>query len=182
MTPTVHLLDYGAGNVRSVRNAISHLGYQIIDIESAKDIENAEILIFPGVGHFRQAMTFLNSNGYGEALKLHIQKNKKYFGICLGMQTLFQGSEEFSELKGLGIVPGLVQQFDRDQVVVPHMGWSQLNAKLTSNVFENIRGSDQVYFVHSYRAVPSDANQEWVLSTTDYGGVPFIRFGLCRSL
>lgn len=98
--PTVHLLDYGAGNVRSVRNAILSQGYAIIDVTSAAQLEEeVDMLIFPGVGNFRQAMEFLAQGGYGEALTKYIQSNKRFLGICLGLQTLFEGSEECPEQK-----------------------------------------------------------------------------------
>lgn len=95
----VTLLDYGAGNVRSVKNAIRTAGHSFKDVTCADDIRNAQVLIFPGVGNFRAAMTFLNEKGYVSVLKEYIQQNKRFLGICLGMQTLFEGSDECPELK-----------------------------------------------------------------------------------
>jgi glutamine amidotransferase/cyclase len=86
----VSLLDYGAGNVRSVRNAVASLGYDLVDIKSPEDLKTAEVVIFPGVGSFGSAMDTLDSMGYTEPLKEYILANKPFFGICLGMQTLFE--------------------------------------------------------------------------------------------
>lgn len=95
----VTILDYGAGNVRSIKNAIKVAGYETRDVESVEDIHNASILVFPGVGTFKQAMDFLIRSNYLTALRDYIQANRPYLGICLGMQTLFEASEECDEHK-----------------------------------------------------------------------------------
>ena len=125
----VSLLDYGAGNVRSVRNAILSSGYEIEDITSASQIDSAKVIVFPGVGSYRSAMTVLNEKGYVEPLRRYLAKgDRPYLGICLGMQTLFESSEEAPEgektMAGLGVVPGHVVKFDESKMAVPHIGWN----------------------------------------------------------
>ncbi|MBO8181997.1 MAG: imidazole glycerol phosphate synthase subunit HisF [Archaeoglobus sp.] len=163
------LLDYGAGNIRSIRNAIRKLGYSIKDVTSPEDILKAEKLVFPGVGSFGSAMERLESLGYVEALKDYIQANRPFLGICLGLQVLFEGSEEAPDVKGLGIIKGTISKFDSKKVSVPHIGWNGIRTKKDSKLFRDYKG-EKLYFVHSYRAVPSKENSDWILAVTDYGG------------
>lgn len=133
-SPVVHLLDYGAGNVRSIRNAITACGFIIKDVKTPADLEKADVLVFPGVGAFGSAMSFLETSGFKEPLVAHIRKGKPYMGICLGMQTLFEASEEGAEgagetslIKGLGLIPGIVRRFpSSSSYSVPHIGWNAL--------------------------------------------------------
>ncbi|KAI3898676.1 hypothetical protein MKW98_000789 [Papaver atlanticum] len=169
----VTLLDYGAGNVRSIRNAIRVLGHEIKDVQTPEDILNADRLIFPGVGAFAAAMDFLNQNGMAEALCRYIENDRPFLGICLGLQLLFDSSEEKGTVKGLGLIPGVVGRFDSSHGDrVPHIGWNALQIKKDSEILEDVDGQ-HVYFVHSYRAMPSNANNEWISSTCNYG-VDFI--------
>ncbi|KAG5222948.1 imidazole glycerol phosphate synthase hisHF [Salix suchowensis] len=165
----VTLLDYGAGNVRSVRNAIRHLGFQIKDVQTPKDILNARRLIFPGVGAFAPAMDVLNNTGMGEALCTYIQNDRPFLGICLGLQLLFESSEENGLVGGLGLIPGVVGRFDSSKGFrVPHIGWNALQITKDSEILDDI-GNRHVYFVHSYRAMPSKENKDWISSTCNYG-------------
>ncbi|XP_026422743.1 imidazole glycerol phosphate synthase hisHF, chloroplastic-like isoform X2 [Papaver somniferum] len=165
----VTLLDYGAGNVRSIRNAIRVLGHEIKDVQTPEDILNADRLIFPGVGAFAAAMDFLNQNGMAEALCRYIENDRPFLGICLGLQLLFDSSEEKGTVKGLGLIPGVVGRFDSSHGArVPHIGWNALQIKKDSEILEDVDGQ-HVYFVHSYRAIPSNANNEWISSTCNYG-------------
>lgn len=166
---TVTLLDYGAGNVRSVRNAIKKLGYSVKDVEKPEDILKADKLIFPGVGSFGSAMKRLEKEGYVEPLKEYIRSGKPFLGICLGLQTLFEGSEESPGIPGLGIIKGYVKKFDDKSLSVPLIGWNGIKIKKNSALFFGY-GGEKLYFVHSYRAVENEENRDWVLTTTDYGG------------
>ena len=165
----VTLLDYGAGNVRSIRNAIRKLGYDVKDVSSPKDVENASKLIFPGVGSFGNAMKTLYQSGYVEALRRYVENGKPFFGICLGLQTLFEGSEESPGVPGLGVIKGYVRRFDDHSVSIPHIGWNGIKLWKASRLFSGYIG-EKLYFVHSYRPVPDRSESEWILTTTDYGG------------
>ncbi|CAI9259165.1 unnamed protein product [Lactuca saligna] len=152
----VTLLDYGAGNVQSIRNAIRYLGLDIKDVETPEDILNAKRLIVPGVGAFAAMMD-------------HFALDRPFLGICLGLQLLFESSEENGSVRGLGLIPGVVGRFDSfNGCRVPHIGWNALQIKKDSLILDDI-ANQHVYFVHSYRAVPSEENKEWVSSTCNYG-------------
>ncbi|XP_020094365.1 imidazole glycerol phosphate synthase hisHF, chloroplastic isoform X1 [Ananas comosus] len=166
---TVTLLDYGAGNVRSVRNAIRYLGFDIRDVQKPEDILNADRLVFPGVGAFAAAMEVLNQNGMAEALRMYVEKDRPFLGICLGLQLLFESSEENGPVEGLGVIPGRVTRFDSSNgLIVPHIGWNAVQITKESGILNGIEGH-HVYFVHSYHAMPSDANKDWVSSICNYG-------------
>jgi glutamine amidotransferase/cyclase len=164
----ITLLDYGAGNVRSVRNAIKELGFEVKDVSSPEDILNAEKLIFPGVGNFSSAIQRLNDLNYIEPLLKYLRADKPFMGICLGLQTLFEGSEESPGVPGLGLIPGIVGKFDDSSRSVPQIGWNGINIRQESPLFDNYH-DEKFYFVHSFRATATPDNQDWLLSTTNYG-------------
>jgi glutamine amidotransferase/cyclase len=168
----ISLLDYGAGNVRSLRNAITHLGFDLIDIQRPDDILAAERLLFPGVGAFGAAMERLHRLGYVEPLREYLAAGRPYLGICIGLQTLFEGSEESPGVVGLGVIPGQVERFPAGALSVPHMGWNGLRSLRDNALLQGMQ-ADQFYFVHSYCARHRADNTEWVLAETDYGE-PFV--------
>ncbi len=164
----ISLLDYGAGNVRSLRNAIRRLGFEITDISRPQEILKAERLIFPGVGAFGAAMQRLHSLGYAEPLKEYLSAGRPFLGICIGLQCLFEGSEESPGVAGLGLIPGKVRRFPAGRLSVPHMGWNGVRLLRESPLFAGYQG-EKLYFVHSYHAVPEPSNSDWVLACSDYG-------------
>jgi glutamine amidotransferase/cyclase len=161
----ITILDYGAGNVRSVINAIQYLGQTINIVKKPEDITNAEKLIFPGVGHYGNMIKTIKEKGYFDPLKTYLKDNRPFLGICLGFHALFEGSEEFSFHNGLGILPGYVKRFDI-KLAVPHIGWNSVNIKKKTSLFHNIPEETRFYFVHSYHVVPAKARD--VLMTTPY--------------
>lgn len=164
----ITLLDYGAGNVRSVRNAIKKLGYEVRDVSRPEDIRQADKLVFPGVGSFGSAMDRLTKMGYVEPLLAHIKANKPFLGICLGLQTLFAGSEESPGVSGLGIIPGRIERFATRTLSVPQIGWNGIIIHRDSPLFKGYKG-EKLYFVHTFRAALAEAGDDWVLTTTHYG-------------
>jgi glutamine amidotransferase/cyclase len=161
----ITLLDYGAGNVRSVINAIESLGETVKIVTSGEDILSAEKLVFPGVGAFGSMMHSLHEKEFVEPLKAYLHTDRPFLGICLGLQALFEGSEEAADAKGLGLIAGSVKRFSVD-LSVPHIGWNGLNFKQPSRIFAGLQGDEKFYFVHSYHVVADDTAV--VLTTTDY--------------
>jgi imidazole glycerol-phosphate synthase len=162
----ITLLDYGAGNVRSVINALESLGERVKIVTCAEDILSAEKLIFPGVGAFGNMIRILNEKKYTAPLKTYLGANRPFFGICLGLQALFDGSEEAPGQKGLGILPGTVKRFSIP-LSVPHIGWNGVSIRQSSRIFNGLRGDEKFYFVHSFHVV-AEADTD-ILTTTDYG-------------
>ncbi len=162
----IALLDYGAGNVRSIVNALERLGESVQPVQTPADIRNAERLIFPGVGNFGAMMQILRQKGYIEPLIAYLRSGRPFFGVCVALQALFEGSEEAPDQPGLGVIPGRVKRFDT-RLAVPHMGWNGIKVHQPSRLFNGFRGDEKLYFVHSYHVVPE--SQQFVLATTDYG-------------
>ena len=123
----IALLDYGAGNVRSVINALEKLGENVKVITSPEEITLAERLVFPGVGSFGAMMNILHDKGYAEPLKKYLASDRPFFGICLGLHALFETSEEAPGINGLGFIPGKVVRFTTD-LAIPHIGWNGIKA------------------------------------------------------
>jgi glutamine amidotransferase/cyclase len=162
----ITLLDYGAGNVRSVINAIESLGETVSVVTTGDDILAAVKLVFPGVGAFGNMMQTLNAKNYLEPLKAYLDSNRPFLGICLGLQALFESSEEALGVSGLGFIPGTVKRFDIERSV-PHIGWNGLKIKQPSRIFKGVQGNEKFYFVHSYYVAPEDDTV--ILTSTDYG-------------
>ncbi len=162
----ITLLDYGAGNVRSVVNAIESLGEHVKIVDSSEDILSAEKLVFPGVGNFINMIRILEDKNYTAPLKAYLKSGRPFLGICLGLQALFEESEEAPGAKGLAIFRGKVKRFDIG-LSVPHIGWNGISVKKPSRIFSKLSGNEKLYFVHSYHVVPED--KDVILTTTDYG-------------
>lgn len=168
----ISFLDNGAGNVRSLRNAIQALGFSVTDITRPEEIVQAQRLVFPGVGGFGAAMQRLHQLGYVEPLKAYLAAGRPYLGICLGLQVLFDGSEESPGVPGLGLIPGMIRRFEAGPLSVPHMGWNGVRLLRPSPLFADYEG-EKLYFVHSYHAQPDPGADPWSLALTDYG-TPFV--------
>ncbi|MFC1461623.1 imidazole glycerol phosphate synthase subunit HisH [Verrucomicrobiota bacterium] len=169
----VTIVDYGAGNLTSVRLAFDALDTetQITNVPAA--ILQADRVVFPGVGAAGAAMKKLAELDLIEVLKTVIEQGKPFLGICLGTQIIFERSEEDAGVNGIGLVPGTVKLFDRSDslVKVPHMGWNNVELIRRHPVFEGIESGSEFYFVHSYYPVPSERND--LLGETEYAQVRF---------
>lgn len=180
--PSVHLLDYMAGNVRSLVNAIEKVGYTVEWIRSPQDVPKAETLIMPGVGHFGHCLSQCANGGYVEPIRKHIEQGKPLMGICVGLQVLLDGSEESDGVPGLGVIAGKLRRFDDADKSVPHIGWnsantSQQGAGVTGESVYGLRPDSKYYYVHSYALsyVPGELEgQGWTVATARYGTEEFV--------
>lgn len=162
----IAIVDYGAGNIFSVKNALDFLGIVNKLTADAKDLENADQIILPGVGAFPWAMKKLNESGLVPTIKEQA-KIKPFLGICLGMQLIFDKGYEFEETDGLGLINGNVEKIEREELSVPHMGWNSLIYNKECPILNGIPEGEYVYFVHSYAAKCDDDS---VAAYCDYGG------------
>jgi len=168
---SVYIIDYGAGNLRSVQKAFERVGVPALVGASLRDISAAPALVLPGVGAFGAAASALRRTGLAEAVVLRIEAGVPFLGVCLGLQLLFEKSEEDPAALGLGVLSGSVKALP-PTVRVPHIGWNQVQVCRPSPLFAGIPGESAFYFVHSYVVVPDDP--EHVLGLTDYDGVNFV--------
>jgi imidazole glycerol phosphate synthase glutamine amidotransferase subunit len=145
----IAILDYGAGNLQSVQNTLAEIGCQYTLVRDAAGLRAASKIILPGVGHFGQMMRALDSLDVRDTLVERIRAGVPFLGICLGMQALFESSEEAPELRGLGVYAGEVRRFPAD-ARVPHMGWNELEPRDGSKLMRNLPARPYVYFAHSY--------------------------------
>ncbi len=162
----ITLLDYGAGNVRSVINALESLGESVKPVKTGEDIASAEKLVFPGVGAFGSMMEILERRGFVKPLLEYLEADRPFLGICLGLQALFEYSEEAPGVNGLGFVKGHVRRFDTN-LAVPQIGWNGIKVRQPCGLFNGLSGDEKVYFVHSYHVAPED--ESTILTHTDYG-------------
>ena len=161
----IAIVDYGAGNLFSVKNACDYLGLETVTTNNADDLKRADGIILPGVGAFADAMEKLEATGLIPIIKEEAL-NKPLIGICLGMQMLFDYSTEFGKTKGLGLIPGYVDLIECGELKLPQIGWNRLKLHNNCPIFADVKDGDYVYFVHSYHGV--DCAQS-VIATTDYG-------------
>lgn len=166
----IAIVDYGAGNVQSVRHALQRLGQSCVLTEDPQRILAADGVILPGVGAFGAAMGQLRARGLVEPLRRVIAQGKPFLGICIGLQLLFDESTESPDVQGLGFLPGAVKKIPANKnacVKVPHMGWNQIASPAGDPLFEGLPAQPWFYFVHSYYA--DAANKENVTATLRYG-------------
>ena len=162
----IAIIDYGAGNLRSVTNALVKLGYQPKVTREPEDVVNAAAVIFPGVGAAADAMQSLRDSGLDEAIREVIREGQPLFAVCVGMQVLLSSTEEGGWNECLGIIPGTVKKLPAG-LKVPHIGWNQVKQMVRHPIFEDIPDESNFYFVHSYYAEPEDITV--VAGTTEYG-------------
>lgn len=165
----VAIIDYGVGNLFSLKSSLDKIGVKSFVTSSAEEISNADKIILPGVGAFEDAIKKLNQSGLKETIISLANNGKKMLGICLGMQLLFEKSYEYGEHLGLGLIKGEIHPIKDDvdsALKIPHMGWNSLEFKRESDLFKYINDGDFVYFVHSYYAKNCD---EFTTAVTDYG-------------
>ncbi len=169
MSTLVGILDYGMGNINSVHNALTYLGYDSQLVKTSQEIKQCSHLIIPGVGSYAQAMTNIVGQGMDIDVLAHVEQGKPLLGICLGMQILSDEGEESGFSKGLGLIGGKVEFLDleREQLPVPHVGWNSLAFNFDHPLCEKLKKHVDFYFVHSYFFNASDPQN--VLATTDYG-------------
>lgn len=167
----IAIVDYGVGNLYSVEKAFAKFSDDVILTQSADVIDKADKVVLPGVGAFGDCMKNFKASGLMDAVMRAVKNNKPVMGICVGLQIMFEGSEESPDIKGLGIFKGMVRKINAPGLKIPHMGWNSLtineNTHVDINLFKNIRKSPYVYFVHSYHAVPED--KSIILATSVYG-------------
>jgi|FLYN01.1.fsa_nt_gi glutamine amidotransferase len=163
------VIDYGAGNLRSVLHALNYLGVESIRVvRDARDLQGTEKMILPGVGAFGAGMRKLHEQGLVQPIRDMVHIGIPYLGICLGMQFLFERSDEMGDHEGLGLLPGQVTRFPaQSDLKVPHMGWNQFRQQKASPLLNNLEPDSYAYFVHSYFCVP--AHSEDIVATVDYG-------------
>lgn len=165
----IAVIDCGAGNLRSVTNAINLVGYKAKITSSPDALYDADAVILPGVGAAADTMKNLRVVGMIEPIRRFIAEGRPFFGVCIGLQILFSASQEGGWHECLGIIPGRVRRLPSG-LKIPHMGWNQVNQKVSHPVFKDIPDGANFYFVHSYYVEPEDKSE--VVAETEYG-IPF---------
>lgn len=166
MSHGIVIVDYGMGNLRSVQKAFEKNGARAVVSSNPRDLERAAKVVLPGVGAFTHAMRELKKRRLVAPLRKKILSGTPYLGLCLGLQLLFDKSEEGARVAGLGVIPGRVKKF-RTGLKVPHMGWNTVNTRKGCPLFKGKGKDDYFYFVHSYFGAPED--KSWIAGTTRYG-------------
>ena len=164
----IAIIDYGMGNLHSAAKALEKVGAQVSVTRDPELVRQADKVVLPGVGAFGDCMKNLNERGLAPVIHEVIAAGKPFLGICVGLQMLFEGSEEDPGVAGLGIFKGLVRKIVAPGLKVPHMGWNSLALQAASPLFQGLPPAAYVYFVHSFHAVPTD--ESCITAVTDYGG------------
>lgn len=171
----IYVIDYGMGNLRSVTKAIEKLGGKVQLTSQPEDVKRADKLVLPGVGAFGDGCDELQRRRLFTPLREALRQDRPFLGICLGMQLLFEESEESPKAKGLGVFRGKVRRFQSPDVKIPHMGWNQMRIKnRDAPILKGILDGSYFYFVHSYYPVPDEASL--VAGTCQYGREEFAAF------
>ena len=165
-TIRVAIIDYGVGNLRSVEKAFAATGTEAVVTSDESLLRGAERLVLPGVGAFATCMRELSSRGFDELVRERVNEGTPLLGVCVGMQMLFEESEEFGKTVGLGFLKGCVQRFPAD-LTVPQVGWNQVHQRGIHPLLANIADNAFFYFVHSYSCEPD--NRSVVIGETEYG-------------
>ena len=164
----IGIIDYGAGNIKSVEKALEHLGQQVVLTGDPEVLLKADKVILPGVGSFGAAMERLRACDLEPAIRELVRRETPFLGICLGLQMLFESSEESPGVKGLGLLSGKILKIpDAEGLKIPHMGWNSLEFPNQTRLFGHLTGNPYVYFVHSYYLKAEDPAV--VAATTQYG-------------
>ena len=174
-SPRIAVVDYGAGNLRSVAKALARSGIDAEVTGEPEAVRAADAVVLPGVGAFADAVTALRARGLDEAVADSIRAGRPYLGLCLGLQVLYEESDEHGRSRGLGLLAGRVERFpdrapDGSRLLVPHIGWNAVRFRGEHPICRALPPEDVFYFVHSYRAVPAETKQ--TVGVTDYGA-PF---------
>ena len=164
--PNIAIIDYGVGNLRSVEKAFAATGCDALVSSDRNVLRSADRLVLPGVGAFAACMQALTERGFDQLVCERVAQGTPLLGVCVGMQLLFEESEEFGLTRGLGLLRGRVRRFS-DDLVVPHVGWNQIRQRIVHPLFRGIADEAFFYFVHSYYCEPADKSV--VLGETDYG-------------
>lgn len=165
----IGLIDYGAGNLASVRNAFARIGHEATAVGDPASLDNFDRAILPGVGSFRAAMAVLDARGWRSPIAEYVASGRPFLGICLGMQLLLDRGQEHGDTVGLGLIPGeVVQLRPVGALKVPHVGWNALLKKRAHPLFAGVRDHVDFYFVHSFHCRTADDGA--VIATCDYGG------------
>lgn len=163
---SVAIIDYGVGNLRSVEKAFAAVGVDAVVTGDMQTLRSAKRLVLPGVGAFGACMQALDEHRFVNLVLDAAQAGKPLLGVCVGMQMLFEESEEFGRTKGLGLLKGHVRRFG-NELCVPHMGWNQVCQRAANTLFEGVNNDSFFYFLHSYYCEPSDSAS--TIGETDYG-------------
>jgi imidazole glycerol phosphate synthase glutamine amidotransferase subunit len=165
--PSIAVVDYGAGNMVSIDQALEHVGASVTVARTAEALRGADAVVVPGVGAAEPAMARLTARGLAEPLRAWLAGDRPFLGICLGLQLLFDGSDEDGAVT-LGAVPGRTVRL-RDAPTLPHIGWNQVDPVRPHRLFDGIEPGADFYFVHSYAGEPAEPATGLVLATTDHG-------------
>lgn len=167
--PRIGIVDYGVNNLTSVLNAFRHLGFSVEAVDSPVRLGGFTHLVLPGVGSFPSGMAHLRASGFVDALPRAVAAGMPLLGLCLGMQMLAEGSDEFETTQGLGLVPGRVGRLSCAGLSLPHVGWNEVLLRRASRLMDGLDAGTPFYFVHSYAyAAPTE---ETVVGVCNYGGL-----------